>query len=46
VLGVEDDPRLPDKLDAVVILNSHHEMPQHQEMLRHICAALKAGAVS
>jgi len=43
VLGTPDDPKLPSQLDAVVILNSYHEMPLHAEMLRHICQALKTG---
>jgi len=44
VLGAPDDPRLPDgALDAALIVNSYHEMPQHQAMLAHIRAALKPG---
>lgn len=44
ILGDQDDPKLPDgTLDAILIVNSYHEMPRHQEMLRHIRAALKPG---
>jgi ubiquinone/menaquinone biosynthesis C-methylase UbiE len=44
VNGSTDDPHLPAAiLDSVVILNSYHEMPKHDEMLRHIREALKAG---
>jgi ubiquinone/menaquinone biosynthesis C-methylase UbiE len=44
ILGRPDDPKLPrETLDAVLIVNSYHEMPQHQEMLRQIRSALKPG---
>jgi ubiquinone/menaquinone biosynthesis C-methylase UbiE len=44
VKGKEDDPLLPpDSLDAVLIVNAYHEMPAHEEMLRHVRAALKPG---
>jgi ubiquinone/menaquinone biosynthesis C-methylase UbiE len=44
VKGEEDDPRLPAaQLDAVVILNSYHEMPRGDDMLRHIRDSLKPG---
>ncbi len=44
VRGADDDPRLPaGALDAVVILNSYHEMPKHEDMLRHIRESLKPG---
>jgi SAM-dependent methyltransferase len=43
-VGAADDPRLPaGSLDAVLINNSYHEMPQHESMLRAIRAALKPG---
>ncbi len=45
IRGLPDDPRLPAaSLDAVMIVNSYHEMPKHQDMLRHIRDALKPGA--
>ena len=44
VLGKADDPHLPPaQLDAVVILNSYHEMPRNDDMLRHIRDSLKPG---
>ncbi len=44
VLGSEADPRLPSgSLDAAVIVNAYHEMPQHREMLVRIHDALRAG---
>ncbi|HMJ69232.1 MAG TPA: class I SAM-dependent methyltransferase [Cyclobacteriaceae bacterium] len=44
VKGDYDDPKLPDNtLDAVVILDTYHEMDDHDEILRHIMAALKKG---
>src|SRR5713226_3661301 len=45
VKGDADDPHFPAaQLDAVVILNSYHEMPKCDEMLRHIRESLKPGA--
>jgi predicted methyltransferase/predicted enzyme related to lactoylglutathione lyase len=44
IAGSESDPRLPGSLDGAVILNSYHEMTQHQAMLRAIKAALRPGA--
>jgi ubiquinone/menaquinone biosynthesis C-methylase UbiE len=42
VLGQADDPKLPvATLDAVLIVNSYHEMPEHQRMLERIHEALK-----
>jgi ubiquinone/menaquinone biosynthesis C-methylase UbiE len=44
VKGGESDPHLPaGRLDAVIILNSYHEMPRYEEILRHLRDALKAG---
>ena len=44
VLGAPDDPRLGiARFDAVLIHNAYHEMVEHEAMLRHIHAALKAG---
>lgn len=44
VLGTEDDPKLPaNELDAVIIIDSYHEMDQHDRILAAIHAALKPG---
>src|SRR5262249_34577193 len=44
VLGAADDPRLaPVSLDAVLIVNAYHEMPQHERMLERIRSALRPG---
>jgi ubiquinone/menaquinone biosynthesis C-methylase UbiE len=44
IRGAADDPKLPrDSLDAVLIVNAYHEMPQYQPMLRHIRESLKPG---
>ncbi len=42
IRGEPNDPRLPaDSLDAVLIVNAYHEMPQHAEILEHIRKALR-----
>lgn len=42
ILGKEDNPLLPEKaLDAVLIVDTYHEMDAHEEMLRHIHQSLK-----
>jgi len=42
VLGNYNDPKLPENtLDAVIIIDSYHEMKSHDEILQHIMAALK-----
>lgn len=42
VKGTATDPRLPDRtLDAALIVNAYHEMPQHQQMLSALRSALK-----
>ena len=41
VLGTESDPRLPGRLDAVLMVDSFHEMRQPVVMLRNVAAALK-----
>jgi ubiquinone/menaquinone biosynthesis C-methylase UbiE len=42
--GEYDNPMLPmNALDAVLILDTYHEMDQRDQMLRHIREALKAG---
>jgi SAM-dependent methyltransferase len=45
IKGDYDDPKLPEKntLDAVLILDTYHEMDDHDKILRHILAALKPG---
>jgi ubiquinone/menaquinone biosynthesis C-methylase UbiE len=44
VLGTDDDPRLPaNELDAVIIVDSYHEMDQHDRILAAIYASLKPG---
>lgn len=44
VLGKEDDPALPkNALDAVLIVDTYHEMDQHATVLKHIMDALKPG---
>ena len=42
IKGAADDPKLPERsLDAALIVNSYHEMPQHQSMLAALRRALK-----
>ena len=41
--GAADNPKLPAGLDAVMIVNSYHEMPQYPAMLQHIRESLKTG---
>lgn len=44
VKGDYDDPNLPtNSLDAVVIVDTYHEMDDHDEILQHILMALKQG---
>lgn len=44
ILGAEDDPRLPvNELDAVIIVDSYHEMDQHDRILAFIYNSLKPG---
>ncbi|MBI3698042.1 MAG: methyltransferase domain-containing protein [Acidobacteria bacterium] len=44
ILGVADDPKLPTaRLDGALIVDSYHEMPQYEAMLRRIREALKPG---
>ena len=44
ILGAAGDPKLPSgQLDAVVILNSYHEIGPYQELLHHVYEALKPG---
>ena len=42
IKGTTDDPKLPDGvLDAALIINAYHEMPQHQSILAALRRALK-----
>jgi predicted methyltransferase len=42
VKGTPTDPRLPEgTLDAALIVNAYHEMPEHQQMLSALRSALK-----
>lgn len=44
VKGDYDDPKLPENsLDAVIIVDTYHEMDDHDEILQHILMALKQG---
>src|SRR5277367_2408025 len=44
IRGSSGDPKLSEgPLDAVLIVNAYHEMPQYQSMLRHIQESLKPG---
>lgn len=44
IKGDYDNPKLPaNTLDAVIILDTYHEMDDHDEMLQHIKSALKPG---
>ncbi|HEY5822799.1 MAG TPA: class I SAM-dependent methyltransferase [Cyclobacteriaceae bacterium] len=44
VKGDYDNPKLPSNaLDAVIILDTYHEMDDHDRILQHIKAALKPG---
>jgi len=44
VKGDYDDPKLPPgKLDAVIILDTYHEMKDHDKILQHIFSSLKPG---
>lgn len=44
IKGDYDNPKLPDNsVDAVVILDTYHEMKDHDKILQHVMAALKKG---
>jgi SAM-dependent methyltransferase len=44
IKGDYDNPKLPiNSLDAVIILDTYHEMDDHDKILLHIKAALKPG---
>ncbi len=43
IKGDHDNPNLPLHLDAVIIVDTYHEMDDHDEILQHIWVALKQG---
>ena len=44
IKGDYDDPKLPvNQLDAVIILDTYHEMDDHDKILQHIKSSLKPG---
>lgn len=43
VLGSEDDPRLPEPVDLVLIVDVYHEMSHPAEMIAAVCRRLKPG---
>lgn len=43
VLGTEDDPRLPEAVDLVLIVDVYHEMSCPAEMIAAVCRRLKPG---
>jgi ubiquinone/menaquinone biosynthesis C-methylase UbiE len=46
IVGKEDDPRLPeDKVDAVLILKTYHEIAQPVILLQNLRKSLRAGAL-
>jgi predicted methyltransferase len=45
IAGTETDPKLPDAIDAVVVLNSYHEFTQYRAMLDGFKRALRPGGL-
>jgi predicted methyltransferase len=43
ILGESDDPRLPNELDAVLIVDSYHEFRGYNRMMQAVFRALKPG---
>src|SRR5262245_17487209 len=43
ILGESDDPRLPNDLDAVLIVDSYHEFREYDRMMQAVFRALKPG---
>jgi len=44
ILGDYDNPKLPEnKLDAVIIMDTYHEMTDYMEILEHVYKSLKPG---
>ena len=45
VLGTQTDPKIPEPLDAVLIVDTYHEMEQPVALLRNVARALKPTGV-
>jgi predicted methyltransferase len=43
ILGESDDPRLPNDLDAVLIVDTYHEFREYDQMMQAVFRALKPG---
>jgi ubiquinone/menaquinone biosynthesis C-methylase UbiE len=43
ILGIASDPRLPEPVDAVLIVDAYHEMEQPMALLRNVVQRLKPG---
>ncbi len=43
IKGTPSDPLLPSTVDAVVIVDTYHEIKEHDEMLEHVWKSLKPG---
>jgi predicted methyltransferase len=43
VLGTPEDPRLPQPVDAALIVDAYHEMAEPVTMLRNVAGALRPG---
>jgi predicted methyltransferase len=43
ILGKSDDPRLPNDLDAVLIVDTYHEFREYDRMMQAVFRALKPG---
>jgi ubiquinone/menaquinone biosynthesis C-methylase UbiE len=43
ILGESDDPRLPNDLDAVLIVDTYHEFREYDPMMQAVFRALKPG---
>jgi ubiquinone/menaquinone biosynthesis C-methylase UbiE len=44
IKGDYDNPKLPENsIDAVIILDTYHEMQDHDKILQHVLAAMKKG---
>jgi predicted methyltransferase len=45
ILGATDDPRLPNDLDAVLIVDTYHEFREYDRMMQAVFRALKPGGL-
>lgn len=43
IVGGEDDPRLPGAVDAVLIVNTYHELTQRRAILDHVRESMVSG---